>query len=203
MLIRQAALAAVALLYSFAAAAALSIAPDCIGIPGAIADGKSPDHCAIGSVTPDDPVTEANAINTVFADELGTASDPFFFVGKYEIEGSFEYLPGYSLTATAMDAEEPWDYMFQLLTDYDGQVVDFVLMVKQPDTATNGPPVFTNVAYAWEGLVLDIDGFYNSFNSDYSHISAFIRGVDVSEPAPLALLGLGLLGVALLRRRTS
>ena len=200
MLITQAALAAVALLISSAAVAALDITY-CYETPGAVANGMDPGSCAIGTVTPDDPVTETNAINAVFADALGTASDPFFFVGKYEIEGCAECVPGYSLTAA--EAEAPWDYMFQLLTDYDGQVVDFVFMVKQPDTTTDGHPVFTNVAYAWEGLTLDIDGFYNSFNGDYSHISAFIRGVDVSEPAPLALLGLGLLGIALLRRRGS
>jgi hypothetical protein len=198
MLITQATLAAVALLVSAAAAASLADI-DCVNTPGAIANGVDPNYCAIGTIANDSPAMEASEINAVFADELGTAADPFFFVAKYEIEGCVECLPGYSLTA--MDATDPWDYMFQFLTDYDGQVVDFVLMVKQPDE--NNPPVFTNVAYAWTGLTLDIEGFYNSFKGDYSHISAFIRGVDVSEPAPVALLGLGLLGVALLRRRTS
>lgn len=198
MLITQAALAAVALLFSAAAGAALSlIGCDDPAVPGAEANETAPLYCAIGTTPNDNPATEAGVVNDVFAAALGTAADPFFFVAKYEIEGCVECLPGFSLTA--MEAEDPWDYMFQLLTDYDGQLVDFVLMVKQP----GGPEDATNMAYAWTGLTLDIDGFYNSFRGDYSHISAFIRGVDVSEPAPLALLGLGLLGVALLRRRST
>ena len=199
----QATLAAIALLLSTAATAAL-VDTDCGDTPGAIANGATPDHCAIGTTDNDSPMTETAVVNDVFADELGTADDPFYFVSKHEVlagtcaDADSACVDGFALAAS--DGTDPWDFMFELLTDYDGQVVDFVLMVKQPDE--NNPPISTNVAYAWTGLTLDIEGMYDSFNGTYSHISGFIRNVqDVSEPAPLALLGLGLLGVALLRRR--
>ena len=194
-LITQAALAAVALMFSSAALASLSPA-DCTDtsvVPGAEANGFDPNLCATGDLANDSPDTEAAGINSAFQG-LG---DPFYFVAR---TGDCENcLPGFDLNA-GVSSDADWDYWFELLTPYTGQTVDFALLVKQP---IGGGGSIKDVAYYWESLELDIDGFYNSFNSDYSHISAFIRGVDVSEPAPLALLGLGLLGIALLRRRTA
>lgn len=190
----QSILASTALLLSGQALGALSMV-DCGDTPGAVANTVDPLECAIGTLANDSPATEAGAINTLFQG----SGDALLFVGKYDQEAGVDgAVPGYTLTA-GPSTETAWDYFFSLASTYSG-VVDFALMVKQPEGGQGG---MTNVAYYWSGLELDIEGFYNSFNSDYSHISAFVRGADVpvSEPAPLALLGLGLLGVALLRRR--
>ena len=196
LLIMQAALAAVALLFSSAALGSLTLATDCTDtsvIPGAEANELPPDLCANGDLANDSPTAETAGINSVFQG----LEDPFYFVAR---TGDCEdCLPGFDLNA-GISSDPDWNYWFELLTPYAGQTVDFALLVKQP---IGGGGTIKDVAYYWEDLVLDVDGFYNSFNSDYSHISAFIRGVDVSEPAPLALLGIGLLGVALLRRRSS
>ena len=193
MLTTQAALAAVALLISSAAMGSLALV-DCPETPGAEANGATPEHCAWGALPDNNPATEGAAINDVFAGLLGTDLDPFLFAAK--AGDCTDCLAGFTL-ASGTSSDPEWDFWFQLLTPYTGQSVDFALLIKQP----GGPSGEREVVYAWTGLTLDIDGFYNSFRGDYSHISAFIRGVNVSEPAPLALLGLGLLGVALLRRR--
>lgn len=197
MLITQAVLAATALLFASAGAAAPLALVDCADTPGAEANGFAPSYCAWEDTANDAPATEVGEINAVFNGVLGTEADPFFFVGKYDKElGIDEAVPGYTLTAT--EAATPWDYAFQLISSYAGQSVDFVLMVKQP----GGPDGEHNVAYAWTGLVLDIEGFYNSFRGDYSHISGFIRGVEqVHEPGMLLLLGVGLISFVLVGRR--
>lgn len=200
MLLLQVALAAAALLYASAAAASPLTIVDCDLTPGAEANGKDPTSCAWGNLPNDSPATETAAINAVFS-SLGDGGD-FFFIGKYDKEtGIDEMRPGFTLTAEPItDPLSDWDYLFRLVSDYAGQTVDFVLMVKQP----GGPDGEHNVAYAWTGLTLDIEGLYNSFRSDYSHVSGFIRGVErVHEPGALMLLGTGLLGFALLRRRLS
>lgn len=200
MIIGQAVLAATALLFASAASAALALV-DCSATPGAIANSMDPAFCAMGTTANDSPVTEAGVVNAVFDPVLGTTADPFLFIGKYDKQTGIDTpVTGFTLTASPADTVPLWDYAFQLITSYAGQTVDFVLMVKQP----GGPAGEKNVAYAWTGLVLDIDGFYNSFRADYSHISGFIRGAQsIPEPGVLFLLGTGLIGFVLVRRRVA
>ena len=201
MLITQAALAAAALLFATAASPAALTTTECADLPGAEANGFAPYLCASGSLPDSSIATETASINDIF--QMG--GDPFEFVGKYDKESGIDgAVPGYTLTAGPAPADSGWDYLFQLLSDYTGQSVDFALLIKQPETGLPGRPDVTDVAYLWTGLVLDIDGFFNSFNSDYSHVSGFIRGVErVHEPGMLLLLGAGLIGFVLVRRRLS
>lgn len=189
----QAALAAVALLFTGAANAALSTVVCSSETPGAEANGFDPSACASGTLDDNAIDTETFAINDMFQMD----GEPFIFVGKYDKESGVDgTAEGYTLTVG--DAEEPWDYAFQLLSDFTGDSVDFALLVKQPE---DGNDSVKSVAYLWNDLTLDIDGFFNSFKGDYSHVTGFIRNVDyVPEPGTLMLLGIGLIGIVAARK---
>ena len=192
LIVTQAALATAALLFTSVASAALSTVL-CSETPGAEANGFDPSACASGVLDDNAIATETFAINDMF--QMG--GDLFTFVGKYDkaigVDGAVD---GYTLTVG--DAEEPWDYAFQLLSDVTGDSVDFALLVKQPEGGQDG---VKSVAYLWNDLTLDIDGFFNSFKGDYSHVAGFIRNVDyVPEPGTLLLLGFGLISLVAVRK---
>lgn len=176
------------LLLSNTASASLMLT-DCSFTPGATAAGDAPLACASGTVT---PPNETNLTNAV----IGLWGDGFEYIGKANDDGSVEDQDrGFSLTVGTGGT----GYSFDLTSiAYAGATIDLVIFVKQAARGT------LDYAYYWSGLVLDLDGFYNSFNTrgeiDFSHIAGFVRVTQVPEPTSLVLLGLGVLGAGVARR---
>lgn len=193
------------LAFSFAMAfgASAFAAPIPCSTDNASANGSTADECVGDDAIGANPVAETSFVNANFQD----GGDPFVFVDK---TGEDSAVDGFVLSVTPGD-DTPYHFFFTLTVpdEFVGTIADFALVIKQGTDST--------IAYLFNAVTLGIDGGFNNFwlnpqgqtVNDFSHASALLRVTDgpvippeqIPEPGILLLVGAGLMGLGLARRR--
>lgn len=187
-----------AILLSFVQSAAAVPVP-CV-LTDATANGEFANACAGSNTNIANPSDATSFVNGSWG---GTPESDFTFVDK---TGDSSAVAGFVLTVNE-STNSSGDYLFEYKLDvpqnYVGTVVDWVLGIKQSNNSY--------ITYRFDNVTLGINGEFDSFwynpnekqVNDFSHAAGFIRVVstEVPEPGTLALLGLGLTGLVIARRR--
>ena len=183
--------------------------PIACSVSDAIAGGLIANACAGSDTHPGNPTDEANFINGLgglFQNTFGYAAKTQNGAGGNEV-GMTDWL-----LEDGAPVPAGYDFGFQLTAPAGlvGTNIDFVLAVKQGNNF---------IAYLFQNRTLNFNGGFNSENAnsnpDFSHITGFKTTAtspcvpngpttcfpSVPEPGALTLLGIGLLGLGLSRRR--